>query len=112
MVEASKAGIAIEAGRLPLLPGALALAEGGNFSGGMRRNRRHLDSVFGARLQLDPAVPAALLGLLAEAETSGGLLFSITPGRAGGALETFRAAGERCWEIGEVLDEPVIRVRA
>src|SRR5262249_3487692 len=45
MVEASGAGIAIAASRLPLLPGALALAEAGNFSGGMRRNRRHVEAV-------------------------------------------------------------------
>jgi hypothetical protein len=27
-------------------------------------------------------------------------------------LDAFAAAGERCWEIGEVLSEPVIRVGA
>ena len=112
MIEASAAGIALDAGQLPLLPGALALAEGGHFSGGMKRNRRHLDTVFGARLQIDPAVSPALVGLLTEAETSGGLLFSIVPDRARGALDAFEAAGESCWEIGEVLSEPVIRVSA
>ena len=44
MIEASGAGIALSAGGLPLLPGAPALAEAGNFSGGMKRNRSHLDS--------------------------------------------------------------------
>jgi selenide,water dikinase len=112
MVEASSAGLALSAARLPLLPGALALAEAGHFSGGMKRNRRHLDAVFGPRLTLDPAVPPALAGLLTEAETSGGLLFSIARDRAVGVLDAFTAAGERCWDIGEVLTEPVIRVRA
>jgi selenide,water dikinase len=111
MIEASAAGITLEAGGLPLLPGALALAEGGHFSGGMKRNRRHLDTVFGARLQIDPATPRALIALLTEAETSGGLLFSITPDRAPGVLAAFEAAGEPCWEIGEVISEPVIRIR-
>jgi selenide, water dikinase len=112
MIEASGAGIALHADRLPLLPGVLGLAVAGHFSGGMKRNRRHLDVVFGARLQIDPAVPAALVGLLTESETSGGLLFSIAPERAGGVLGAFAAAGEPCWEIGEVLAEPLIRVRA
>src|SRR5205807_1777045 len=81
-------------------------------TGGMKRNRRHLDHVFGARLQIRPEVSKTLAALLSEAETSGGLLFSITPERAGGVLAAFRAAGEECWEIGEVVAEPVIRVRA
>jgi selenide,water dikinase len=111
MITASGAGIVLTAGRLPLLPGALALAEAGRFSGGMKRNRRHVDHLFGARLEVDPAVPSALVSMLAEAETSGGLLFSVAPDRAVGVLEAFRAAGEEGWEIGEVVGEPVIRVR-
>jgi selenide,water dikinase len=112
MIEASGAGLALSARRLPLLPGALALAEAGHFSGGMKRNRRHLDTLLGRRLAIDPAVPPPLAALMAEAETSGGLLFSISPGRAGGVLDAFVAAGESCWEIGEVLTEPAIRIRA
>src|SRR6184192_1341695 len=45
MLGASRAGLALTASRLPLLPGALALAEAGHFSGRMKRNRRHLDHV-------------------------------------------------------------------
>src|SRR5262249_10365626 len=81
MVEASRAGVVIEAAKLPLLPGALALAEKGSFSGGMTRNRRHVDGVFGARLQIDERVPPALVSLLTESETSGGLLFSVDAAR-------------------------------
>jgi selenophosphate synthase len=68
--------------------------------------------VLGARLQLDPAIPAPLVSMLTEAETSGGLLFSVARNRADGVLPAFRAAGEECWEVGEVLADPVIRVRA
>src|SRR5438874_3570640 len=68
MIAASGAGIALTASRLPLLPGALALAEAGRFSGGMKRNRRHLDHVFGARLQIRPEVSKTLAALLSEAE--------------------------------------------
>jgi selenide,water dikinase len=112
MIEASGAGIVVAAGKLPLLPGALALAEAGQFSGGMKRNRRHLDATFGSRLLIDPAVPTPLAHLLSEAETSGGLLFSIAPERAPGVRDAFTAAGESCWEIGEVVPEIVIRIRA
>src|SRR5438093_644168 len=83
MIAASGAGIALTASRLPLLPGALVLAEAGHFSGGMKRNRRHVDHVLGARLEIDPTVPPTLVSILAEAETSGGLLFSIARPRPG-----------------------------
>ena len=51
-----------------------------------------------------------LAGLLFEAETSGGLLFSVTrrSGRRRGARGAER--GEEFAEIGEVIGEPVIRV--
>ena len=111
MVVASGAGITIDAGRIPLLPGARALAEAGHFSGGMKRNRRHVESVLGARLRIDAGIPPALASLLMEAETSGGLLFSIAPARADGVLDAFRSAGEEAWEIGAVLAEPEMHVR-
>jgi selenide, water dikinase len=110
MVEASGAGVAIITSRLPLLPGARALAEAGQWSGGMKRNRRHVDTVFGARLQIDAAVAPVLASLAAEAETSGGLLFSIAADRADRVLPAFTRAGEECWEIGSVVAEPVLRL--
>jgi selenide,water dikinase len=110
MIEASGAGVVIAASRVPLLHGARELAEKGHFSGGMKRNRRHVDSVFGGRLTFHPDVPAVLASLLAESETSGGLLLSIDPARAEGVLEAFRRRGEECWEIGEVVAEPLLRI--
>jgi selenide,water dikinase len=110
MVLASRAGIAVDASRVPVLPGAPALAEAGHFSGGMRRNRRHVEAVLGTRLEVAADVPAVLVSLLMEAETSGGLLFSVRPDRAGGVLEAFRRVGEEAWEIGVVVSEPIVRI--
>ncbi len=110
MIEASGAGIEISAARLPLLPGARALGEAGQFSGGMKRNRRHVEAVFGTRLEIDPAVPAVIASMLAEAETSGGLLFSVARDRADAVLPAFERRAEPCWEIGTVVADPVIRV--
>jgi selenide,water dikinase len=112
MVKASGAGLQIEASRLPVLPGTRELAEAGQFSGGMQRNRRYVDKAFGAALTIDPAIPGYLASLLSEAETSGGLLFSVAADRAGAVTEAFRRQGEECWEIGLVLPEPVIRIKA
>ncbi len=104
MVEASGAGMRLRARDLPLLPGALALAEKGHFSGGMKRNRRHIENTLGARGQLamDRSLPEPLVNLLFESETSGGLLFAAPRERAGEVLEAFRARGEACWEVGDV----------
>jgi len=110
MVRASRAGLAIAASRLPLLPGARELAQAGSFSGGMKRNRRYVDSAFGAALQIDRGIPDDLASMLTEAETSGGLLFSVAPGQADSVIDAFGRRGEECWEIGSVLPEPVIRV--
>ena len=111
MVLASGAGIAVDAGRVPLLPGARELAEAGHFSGGMKRNRRHVESVLGPRLSIAADVPPVLISMLMEAETSGGLLFSIAADRADGVLDAFRCAGEEAWEIGVVLAAPEVRIR-
>jgi selenide,water dikinase len=110
MIVASGAGIAVDLGRLPLLPGARALAEAGHWSGGMRRNRRYVEGLLGERLQVAGGVPPVLVSMLMEAETSGGLLFSIRPERADAVLDAFKGAGEEAWEIGTVLPEPVARI--
>jgi selenide, water dikinase len=110
MVEASSAGVEIAASRLPLLPGALELAERGEFSGGMKRNRRHVEAVMGSRLSVESGVPATLLAMLFESETSGGLLFSVHPEQADVVRRQFAERGEACAEIGRVLPERVIRI--
>src|SRR2546426_11444847 len=81
-----------------------------HWSGGMKRNRRHVDAVFGQGLRIDPSIPGYLVSLLAESETSGGLLFSVAPDRARGVIDAFRRHGEEGWEIGEVISEPLLRV--
>ena len=113
MVDASGAGIALRLGDIPILPGALALAEKGTFSGGMKRNRTHLEHTLGARgrLSLGPSVGAAHAGLLFESETSGGLLFGVAPEDTRMVHDGFKRRGEACWEIGEVTAEIGIAIR-
>ena len=112
MVEASGAGIAIRMKDLPLLPGALGLAEKGHWSGGMKRNRRQIESTFGQRRQLaiGGSLSEAQAGLLYESETSGGLLFAVDPAKVRTVTEGFTRRGEPCWEIGEVTTDLRITV--
>jgi selenide, water dikinase len=112
MVAGAGVGLALRSRDLPLLPGALALAERGSFSGGMSRNRRYLEEAFGARglLRVDAAVAEPLAKLLCESETSGGLLFGVDEDRAALVSEGFARRGEPVWEIGVVTKEPALVV--
>jgi selenide,water dikinase len=112
MLVASACGMAVSAARLPVLPGALTLAEAGQFSGGMNRNRRYVSALWGPRLDIAREVPDPLASLLFEAETSGGLLFSVAASRVPEVVTGFEGLGESCWEIGEVLPDPVLRITA
>jgi selenide, water dikinase len=111
MVLASGAGVEIDSARLPFLPGALEVAAKGELSGGMKRNRRHIEATFGSRLAIDTALAPELVSLLFEAETSGGLVFSVEATRAAEVETAFAARGERGWEIGRVVADSVLRVR-
>jgi selenide, water dikinase len=108
MVDASGTGIRFRAEALPILPGALALAQAGVFSGGMGRNRSHLDEA--GRLHVEPGVPEALVKLLCESETSGGLLFAVDAEQAPAVHEAFARAGEPVWEVGSVTTVPGLAI--
>jgi selenide,water dikinase len=110
MVEASGTGVRLDAARLPLLDGALALAEKGHWSGGMKRNRRHVEATLAERLSISRGLSPALVGLLFESETSGGLLFGVPPREAQGVIRAFEDRGEPCWEVGAATGEPAITV--
>jgi len=110
MVQASGVGVSIDAARLPFLDGAQALADKGHWSGGMKRNRRYVEGTFGGRLSIGDRLAPGFVGLLFEAETSGGLLIGTRSAGAAGMLERFQERGEPCWEIGHVTPEVGIRV--
>ena len=80
-----------------MLPGVRELAEAGVVPGGSRRNRDWVA----------PLVDAGGFGeldvlLLADAQTSGGLLFGAAPERARAAVAELAAAGVPAAVIGEV----------
>ncbi len=107
---AGESGVDVEitVGDVPLLPGARALAEAGYVPGGSRRN---LDW---ARDKLDAgATDEVLVTLLADAQTSGGLLFGAEPGSAAAAAASLRADGHDAAVIGTVADgNGMLRLRA
>jgi selenide,water dikinase len=106
MIEGAAVGFRLEAASVPLLPEALACAEAGLKPGGLARNRE-----FRAPLvDVDPAVPAPLVDLLYDPQTSGGLLAAVPPSRATALVAALRAAGLDAAAIGEVVSEPAGRI--
>lgn len=109
MVEASGVGARLWAGAVPLLPGARALASQGAVAGGTARNLEWLvDKVAWAS-----AIDENTRILLADAQTSGGLLMAVAPDRAGALEAELRSHGvETVARIGETIarDGPAIQV--
>ncbi|HEX5811933.1 MAG TPA: selenide, water dikinase SelD [Pseudonocardia sp.] len=97
MAAASRVDAVLDVAAVPVLPGLRALAESGILPGGSKRNRDWVA----------PSVDAGGYGeidvlLLADAQTSGGLLFGAEPQRAREAVAELAAAGVSAAVIGEV----------
>jgi selenide,water dikinase len=103
MVEGSRVGIAIESSQVPLLPGALQYSQLGLLPGGLRRNKDFRSPL----VQPDPAVAGAMLDLLYDPQTSGGLLAAVPAREAPGLVQRMRGAGlDGTTIIGEVVEHP------
>ncbi len=108
MAEGSGVAIRLYAAAAPLLDGVVDLAARDVVPGGSKANlewtRPHL--------RLADGLAPALLTVLADAQTNGGLLAAVDPARAGALVETLRGVGVEAVEVGEVLpgDPPRIDV--
>ena len=89
----------IDVGAVPLLEGARALAETGSIPGGSRRNLAWVDERLdrGNHDELDVL-------LLADAQTSGGLVFGASPAAAHEALDRLEETGHTASVIGRVAE--------
>ncbi len=111
MAAASGADVVLRAAALPLLSGALRLAERGLLSGGAARTKAYLHE----RFVVESGVPAALALLVADSETSGGLLIAVAPDRAAALEEQFRARGVPVHAVGRIeapSGQPRVRLLA
>ena len=107
MLRASGAAARIHATAAPLLDGAVELVEAGHVPGGTRRNQKDgADSVTAAE-----HVPDALAVLLADAQTSGGLLLASPPDRTTNLVAELVSRGEEAARIGTVVDGEPGRIR-
>ena len=87
MLAASGVAAEIWAGAVPRLPGVRRLAEAGHIAGGTRRN---LEAA-GGTTTLDPALDEVERLILADAQTSGGLLLAVRPDAAARLVAALQA---------------------
>jgi selenide,water dikinase len=100
IIRASGVSAEMELAAIPLLPGVRQLAIDGVIPGGTRRN---LDSV--ARYTVFNGVEDADRMVLADAQTSGGLLIAVDGALAAALLQALEDEGER----GEIIGRLVAR---
>lgn len=100
MAEASGVRLRFEWNALPWLPGALRLAGEMVFPGGAFNNLEH----FGGRLKRVRTLTDGEVMLLADPQTSGGLLVAVPAAGMAEFTGSIGRAGEEAWLVGEVVD--------
>ena len=96
LAAASGVGAVVRAESVPVLPSAWELLDQGFAPGGTARNLDHV------RPQVRGSDDQRTLTMLADAQTSGGLLFCCSPAAAVDAVARLTAAGHTAAVIGEV----------
>lgn len=89
MASGSGVTLVLESRALPILYGAVRLAEQGYVTGGCKRNRDYLHD----KVAVDPAIRAGLVEVAFDPQTSGGLLIAVPQADAEALADRLRAAG-------------------
>lgn len=103
--------LCIDAPRLPLYAGALALAAAGVTCGGAKNNR----TAYREKLEIVGTLDAAWEEVIFDPQTSGGLLLALPAAQQGRALAALHAEGVPAQAIGEVQERgshPPLLIRA
>jgi selenide,water dikinase len=108
MCRGSGLGARIAAARLPVLPGALTLADSGIATGASARNWQS----YGKDVRLAPHLDPSLQSVLTDPQTSGGLLVACDPDQAAEVQATFVRLGfAQAAVIGRMCDgDPRVQV--
>jgi selenide,water dikinase len=107
LAHASGVTAELRADAVPLYAGARALAEAGVLPGGSRRNADY----FARWVETTDAVDAASRALLADAQTSGGLLIAVPGERLAALRSELARRGVLDAHVGRLLEGPAGRIR-
>jgi selenide,water dikinase len=108
MVAGSAVSVHLESERLPVLPEALDFASMGLIPGGAYKNMEFRESM----LRFSETVSKPFRHLLADPQTSGGLLIGIRKDAAKELVSALRDAGvEDATDIGEIIADPAEEIR-
>ncbi len=108
MLKDGTLGAEIEMGALPLMGGVLDVIAGGICPGGTKKNLTY----FGEWLDIDESIPEERRLILADAQTSGGLLIACPPSRADALQSALEDAGAPASaRIGRFTTEHPGRIR-
>jgi len=108
MAIASQVGMVIQSKAVPVLPEAMEYAKLGLIPGGAYSNR----DFFSCRADVHSGVPALLVDLFYDPQTSGGLLISLPSGEAEELVATLKKEKniDSCI-VGEVVKEPLGKIQ-
>ena len=100
MASGSNVTLVIEYDKVPILDGALKLAQDGVVPGGSKSNHKWLEK----DVEYHNIAPEEQI-ILCDAITSGGLLIAINPSDAEKYVKSMKDEGHDSWIIGEVTDK-------
>ena len=107
MARASNVSATLMGDSIPILPGARKLAANERFPGGTLRNMKDIEE----DVEFPEAMPESERLLLADAQTSGGLLMAVDPGTATSLLANLAGAAPVAAVIGEIREGPPGRIQ-
>jgi selenide, water dikinase len=100
MASGSNVTLVIEYDKVPILDGALKLAQDGIVPGGSKSNHKWLEK----DVEYHNIAPEEQI-ILCDSITSGGLLIAINPSDAEKYVQSMKDEGHNSWIIGEVTDK-------
>lgn len=100
MALASNVAVELRLKNLPLFPHVLEYARDGLIPAGSHANARHFTHL----MDKSPDADEAMVSLVFDAQTSGGLLLAVPPEKVARAREILLANGDLAAEVGQVLE--------
>jgi len=107
MAEASGVCLELDGEALPAYPRSLEMADMGLVPEGSYTNRAY----YLPKVEQADRVPRAVLDLIADPQTSGGLLMAVAEERVKTLCDRLRADGGQAYIVGRILDAPAARLR-